>query len=260
MSAEPSSTEAPITPLPVGTDATAVILVGGTFDPPHRAHVDLPRAVRGAWCRGAGVDESRTWLVYLPAARSPHKAVGPIASDAHRVAMLTAALAGAARTVIWTDEIDRAANTGESYSVVTAQRARTVLDARPSGPATALRWLIGADQAAAFHRWREPRRLIALAEPIVMLRGAKASAADLHSQLAATGVWSSDELSAWSARVVPAPLLDHSATALRAALAGPNPDRAALARALGHQVLAYITREGLYGSGPRTYSGNMTPT
>lgn len=258
--AESSSIQATITPLPVGADAAAVIIVGGTFDPPHRAHLDLPLAVRSGWCRGAGVDESRTWLVYVPAARSPHKPAGPIASDAQRVAMLTAALVGGARTLIWTDEIDRAPNTGESFSVVTAQRARTTLDARPSGSATVLRWLIGADQAAAFHRWREPRRLISLAEPIVMLRGVKASAADLDAQLAATGVWSSDELAAWSARVVAAPRLDHSATVIRAALAAPTLDRAALARALGHQVLAYITREGLYGCGPRTYSGNMTPT
>jgi nicotinate-nucleotide adenylyltransferase len=87
-----------ITPLPVPKGAAAVLLCGGVFDPPHKAHVEIPRRVRDElFGRGA-------WLVYVPAAKSPHKLDGPVASDEERVEMLRLATARVARCAIWTDE------------------------------------------------------------------------------------------------------------------------------------------------------------
>lgn len=80
----------------------AVLLMGGTFDPPHVAHVAQARsALRRAMAPGA-------WLVLVPAARSPLKRGGPGARDRDRVAMLRAAFAGVGRATVWTDELDRA--------------------------------------------------------------------------------------------------------------------------------------------------------
>lgn len=167
MTAPPD--RAPVTPLPLGPGARRVLLFGGTFDPPHTGHTRLPAAARDRlW---PGRDDA--WIVFVPAARSPHKTTAARASDEDRVAMLRRAAEGIARAVVWTDEIDRArwsASRGveaPSYTVDTVDRAREVL---PAAPRIELRLLIGADQAAAFHRWRSPRRIIALAPPVVMSR------------------------------------------------------------------------------------------
>ena len=136
------------TPMPIGNAGQPglaigprlVVLFGGTFDPPHRGHVELPVRVRDELERRAGcVGEG--WLVYVPAARSPHKERGPVVSDADRVEMLGRAIAGVPRAGVWTEEIDRARAQQEaggdgrdaratepSFTVETVRRARRWLD------------------------------------------------------------------------------------------------------------------------------------
>jgi nicotinate-nucleotide adenylyltransferase len=151
---------------------TTVVLFGGTFDPPHLAHAQLAHEARD---RAAADHPGSAWLLAVPAARSPHKSAGPIASDAHRAAMLRLAFADVPRAAVWTDELDRAAaaraaaKPDASFAIDTLRRARAWLDAH-GGSAVTLRLLIGADQALALHRWREPAALIALAPPLIMLR------------------------------------------------------------------------------------------
>jgi len=205
LSALPS--EPPITPLPVPAGTREVLLVGGVFDPPHPAHVALPALARERAAPGA-------WLVYVPASRSPLKEAAR-APDADRVRMLLLALAGMPRAGLWTDELDRApASGGPSYWIDTLARARTTL-----GPSVALRFVIGADQASQFHKWKSPREILALSEPLVLLRAPLTNRDSLLAALRAAGFWSDDELAAWSRRVVEGPLMPDSSTGARAALA-----------------------------------------
>lgn len=182
-------------------EARSVLIYGGTFDPPHRAHVELPPAA----CDALGID----WLVYVPAARNPLKSDGPRATDADRLDMLRVALAGAGRTSISTIELDRA---GPSYTIETLKAFQEKLGSR-----TTMRLLIGADQAASFHRWREPREIIRLAPPAVMLRTPMESEAALMDALRPH--WSAAELGAWRSAIVPLPIIDVAATDLRAGVA-----------------------------------------
>lgn len=223
----------PITPVPAPAEARTIIVFGGTFDPPHRAHVELPRAARERTDPGA-------WLLYVPAARSPFKASGPAASDADRLSMLRLATQDEPRTSVWTDELDRAAAGHPSYTVETLERLRSAL-----GPGPALRLLIGADQAAALHAWREPRRVVELAEPLVMMRGDAESAEGLVARLRGAGFWSEAELASWTPRIVPIPRLQISATRVRQLLADGAADER-LAPFLDPRVLAYIRSRGLY--------------
>src|SRR4051812_409359 len=217
--------------MPVPGDSGAVLMVGGVFDPPHRAHVALPAAARDAAMPDA-------WLVYTPAARSPFKPAGAAAGDADRIEMLRRALAGTPRAAIWTDELDRD-GARPSYWIETLQRARGVL-----APGVALRFFIGADQAVEFHRWRDPRGILALAEPIVLPRAPLGTPASVVEGLKAAGYWSDAELGRWRGWVLDGPVLDESASAVRAALAGS--DRRTLDRMLEPSVLAYIRQRGLY--------------
>lgn len=236
----------PISPLPVPAGVPLVIFFGGTFDPPHIAHVELARRVRDQLelrhgCAGAA------WLVFVPAARSPHKAEGPIASDEARLEMVRIAASSVERAAVWDEEIARVgASQDPSYTVETLARARGWMNDH-GGSQTVLRLLIGADQATSFHRWHEPRRIISLAEPVVMARGeAGADAASISQRMAETGFWSAEELAAWGRRIVPVGRIDASASEVRRAFAeGRSADAEGL---LAPGVSEVIRRLGLYGS------------
>jgi len=203
--------------------AKHVILFGGSFDPPHVAHVQLPGAVREA----VGAD----LIAYVPAAKAPHKLDKVQTDPAHRLAMLRLALQGIDRAAVLTDELDRAADGVPSYTVDTLQALRERMP-----PETRLRLLIGADQVRIFDTWREPKRVIELAEPWVMVRPP-----DTRESLLAS--LSDDETRAqWSPRLVDVPAMDISSTDIR--------ERAARGVSITGMVCPaveqYIQEHGLY--------------
>lgn len=219
-------------PAPIPRDARLVLVFGGTFDPPHRAHVELPLAAREA----VGADR----LLYMPASRSPLKDGIPETRAADRLAMLRAALEGRDHASISTLELDRP---GPSYTVDTLRILRTRLP-----PTTAMRLLIGADQAADFHRWREPMEVIRLAEPLVMLRAPLESRHALIESMRPH--WPADELSRWERWIVGVPMIDASATEIRRLLREQGPDAPALRDVLSEGVRTVIRERRLYRSMP----------
>lgn len=233
--------EAPITPLPTPADVRAVLLVGGVFDPPHVGHT---RSAVEARARALGED---AWIVFVPVARSPFKPLGPIASCAQRVEMMRLAAAEIPRSGVWTDEIDRAAweaehnaGPGFSYWIDTVRRARRAL-----GEGVALRFVIGCDQAKSFDAWREPRGILEIAQPIVMLRQAGDTAERLRERLAADEFWNEEELDRWRTWAVASGAPGVNSTRIRGMIrAGESRD--ILAEQVAAPVLEYIQREKLY--------------
>lgn len=234
---------------PVPPEARTVMVFGGTFDPVHVAHITLSELVR----EKLGAD----WIVYVPAARSPMRNAGPIAAARDRLAMLRLAIAGRAACSVSPIELiaaedvlpasmpdagDRgnaAALPPPSYTVDTLRKLRVL-----APHTTVLRLLIGADQAAQFHQWRQPREVIALAEPVVMLR-APSETAD-HLMAAIAPHWSPDDAAKWRSRIVEVPTMDVSATAVRAAALRGELDSADVARMLPAPVRDYIASRRLY--------------
>lgn len=219
-----------LAPSEIPRGCTHVLVRGGSFDPPTRVHIEVALEARTSWSPEA-------FVLFVPAARSPLKDASPRASDDDRLAMLRLALQGVPGCGLSRIELDRPP---PSYTVDTLR----LLRARAPW-VRQWRLLIGSDQAAQFHRWRESREVIALAPPLVVVRPPHRCADDVIADLASSGAWSPAERDAWASRIAPMLPRAGSATGVRAALArGERPERD-LARA----VLDYIVSRGLYGCG-----------
>lgn len=201
-----------------------VLLFGGSFDPPHRAHVQLPQ--QAAKAINAGL------IAYIPAGRAPHK-LDQVQTEAHhRLAMLRLALSdspGPVPTIVLTDEINRGPDQ-PSYTVDTLQAIRQRV-----GDPTELRLLIGADQLRIFSQWRMPDRVVALAEPVVMVRPPDTREALLDGL-------PEDERNAWRRRLIDIDRMDLSSTDVRVSRASGQ----AIDSMVCNTVADYIAEHGLY--------------
>lgn len=247
------STEAPITPLRLPEGVKTLILFGGSFDPITTAHTEV------VWTIHVVAMMRHTHVLFVPAAKSPLKAHGPVASDADRVAMIKAARKNSINdraptdwSSIWTDEIDRAAwerargVERPSYTIDTVRRLRQIVPA-----SVTLRLLIGSDQAVQFSKWKQHRTLRQLAEPLVLLRPPHRTVAQFIDAIAADGAGTREQL-AWATRVLPGEATGTSSTQVREALPTLPPDAARWKNSrigcqLGDKVARYIATHGLYG-------------
>lgn len=258
--------------LPAIATDRGIVLVGGTFDPPHGAHVALSLRARSRLMASHESETHEPWLLYVPAAISPfkvHQGSAAIASD--RMAMLHAAIKGAKRASVWTEEIDRAERAraegkepGPSYWIDTLRALRELVDLPGREPAlqrVKLWFIIGSDQAVQFHRWKAYREILAEAEPVVLLREPVGTPAQLKEAMERAGVWSEAEVAWWLDRVADVGLDDISSTHIRELLArcaeahgqgGEDPAaRAELGKLLPPGVIDVIRERGLYGGAIR---------
>lgn len=220
------------TPLPLPRSPATIVLLGGSFDPPTRAHLSLGAAARDS------LQDPGAWLLLVPAARSPFKRAGA-APDEHRVAMLRLAAQGIPRCDVWTDEIDRAQTDDPSFWVDTLRRARMRAER------ASFRFIIGSDQAIEFHRWREARAILELARPIILPREPVTARDRLEARLRESGEWSEAEAAALAGELVEIPAVGASSTRARELLAAASGD-AELDALLDPRVLRYIRDHGLY--------------
>lgn len=200
-----------------------IILFGGSFDPPHTAHVVLPMLVRET----VGADA----VAYIPAAKAPHKLDKVQTDPAHRLTMLRLALNDVPHATIFTDEINRGESGEPSYTVDTLAALRSRL-----GVKVTLNLLIGADQVRIFDQWREPDRIIELAEPLVMVRPP-----DSRQSLLAS-LPDDATRHEWASRLVDVPAMDVSSTAIRRRVALGEP----IGGMVHPAVERYILENNLY--------------
>ncbi|MEM9790597.1 MAG: nicotinate (nicotinamide) nucleotide adenylyltransferase [Planctomycetota bacterium] len=204
-----------------------VLVYGGTFDPPHTAHVRQPDRVR----RAINADA----VIYMPAAVSPHKQHLEQTPPDHRLAMLRLATADQPWAIVRTDELDRAARDGKpSYTVDTLEALRAELP-----DTTRLRLLIGADQLRAFHDWYRADRIVELAEPLVMVRPPDKVRTVLNAL-------PQEQRATWRPRLVSIEPMDVSSTAIRTAIRTGAPT----AGLINPAVADYIRDHGLYHDTP----------
>jgi nicotinate-nucleotide adenylyltransferase len=186
-------------------------LFGGTFDPPHRAHLALAQAA---------LDHLGLDAVHWVVAGQPWQKAGAITPALHREAMVRAAIAGEPRFVLDRSELERA---GPSYTLDTVRALHA------AHPDTEWFLILGADQHAglpSWHGWRELLQRVTLA---VANRPGASPRLDA-------------EVAQHPHRMVPMPPLDISATEIRERAARGLP----LDGRVPPAVASYIDQHGLY--------------
>lgn len=211
----------------------AVGLLGGTFDPIHRGHLDVARAAREA----LGLDE--VWLV--PARHPPHRE-NPIASAAHRFAMAALALAEDDSLRLSDAEMER---TGPSFTIETLD----LLESRHPHLKGAFIFLAGVDAFRDIRTWRRWDELIDRCHFAVVSRPGDA-ARTVREDLPELAERMHDAPCALTQRagifLIDAQTAPVSSTSLRAALAAERP----VDGLLPGTVATYAVQHRLYAEPP----------
>ncbi len=192
--------------------STRIGIFGGSFSPPHVAHLAVAEAARDQ----VGLDR----VVWIPAATPPHKQGRAIAEAHHRLAMTRLAVAGNEAFEVSDREIARG---GVSYTVETLRAVQA------AHPETRFHLVLGGDSLAQLSSWREPEEILRRIPLVVYPRpGADLAGVDPAVMARAT--------------VLDRPLLDPSSTAIRRLLRAGYSAR----YLVPDPVLAYIAEHGLY--------------
>lgn len=147
---------APGTGEPAPEDAGAperFALFGGTFDPPHLGHLVAAQDVVEALDLDA--------LYFVPAAVPPHKRDEIFSPGRLRLEMLRASIGGDLRLAASDMELRRE---GPSFTV------DTLRELRRRRPDAVLHFVLGVDQFAELHAWKEPEEVARLARLVVITR------------------------------------------------------------------------------------------
>jgi len=128
-------------------------VLGGTFDPIHKAHLAVAEEVRIR----LGLAE----ILFIPAGRPWLKAGSPISAAEHRLEMVRLAIADKAYFKLSTLEIERA---GPSYTV------DTIVELKRQRADDELFSILGWDNFDQLPQWREPGRLITMCQLVVVPR------------------------------------------------------------------------------------------
>ena len=190
---------------------------GGTFDPIHRGHLHIANGLR----EKLDLDQ----IIWVVAGKPPHKRGQIVSEDDDRIAMVRLALGETSDDIVSRVEVDRP---GPSYTADTLETLTAEM-----GPARYF-FLMGEDSLRDFPTWRDPERILDLADLGVV--GRPGIDADLARLTAA--------LPALTGKVHLAPLaeLPYSSSEIRQRVADGLP----IDDLTVEPVVRYIRDHGLY--------------
>ncbi|MDC7232673.1 MAG: nicotinate (nicotinamide) nucleotide adenylyltransferase [Spirochaetales bacterium] len=188
-----------------------LVMLGGTFNPPHLGHLKIAEAVKNHF----GYHK----LVLVPSYTPPHKDITEDVSFHQRMKMVELSVQGWEDVIVSPCEYERK---GISYSVDTIRYLKETY--KPEGNPGLI---IGDDLVPGFSRWRKVDELVTEADIIVCHRGKP-----------------EDLVFPWPHRYFQNPIFEASSTDIREGIRKGED----VSRLLPEGVLSYIREEGLYGS------------
>jgi nicotinate-nucleotide adenylyltransferase len=197
-----------------------VAVLGGTFNPPHHAHL---------LCASEAADQlGLDSVVLMPAFTPPHKEVPDEPGPEVRLALCELAVAGDERLSVSRLELDRG---GPSFTVDTLR----VLHARH--PEHELIFIVGGDMAASLPTWKDPLAVLELARLAIAERSGALRRDIIERLTAEYGEDVTDRLDFFDM-----PRMDVSSTEIRRRVAAGRTIRYLVPDA----VADHIARAGLY--------------
>ena len=194
-------------------------IMGGTFDPIHLGHLATAESVRELFA----LDE----ILFIPAARPPHKRGKTVTDERHRLAMTRLATQSNKFFRVSDMELKR---TGLSYTLDTMNELHKTF-----GDAAELFFIIGADSLADLSKWHAARELVAKCHFIATTR--QGVDADFTAVEKFFGAAANEHI-----HRVTTPGLEISSTDLRRRVK----DGRSIKYLVPEAVEEYILREGLY--------------
>lgn len=195
-------------------------IFGGTFDPIHSGHLIIATELQYA------LDLEQ--VLFVASGHPPHKADQTISPDADRLTMLQLAIADNPAFAISTLDLERP---GPSY---TADLLALLHEQHPEAQ---LVFLMGEDSVRDLPTWRQPERIVALAELGVATRP------NIETDLEA--IYRRVPAARGRITIAPTTLIDISASELRRRVRAGAPIRYLVPAA----VESYIMTTGLYQPG-----------
>ena len=174
----------------------SILLFGGSFDPIHHGHLIV--------CRYAAEKLGVARVILIPSASPPHKREATLTPAADRVELCRLAVRDDALFEVSDWEAQQA---GPNYTLYTVQH---FLETEP--PGTKLYWLIGLDSLAELPTWYRVGELASLCT--VVTAGRPGSAWPSRESL--TDLMTSEQINELEAHYLDSPLIDISATDVRA--------------------------------------------
>ncbi len=190
-------------------------ILGGSFDPPHVAHL----VIASEACHALGLER----VLFVPAAAPPHKGAGERTPAAVRLEMTSLAIDDDLRFTASGIEIEK----GLVYTVDTLR----ALGERHAGHE--LVFIMGSDSLLQLESWHEPQELLSLCSLAVAPRPGDAP----EAIAAAAARWDGDRVG-----LLDLPLLDISSSVVRERAARGRPIRYLVPR----RVEQYIQETRLY--------------
>jgi len=192
-------------------------LLGGSFDPPHLAHLALARQAQ----RALALDELR----WLPAGAPWQKAGREMADGTHRAAMIRALVADEPGQVVDERELHRQ---GLTYTIDTVRALQA------EQPQAQWFFILGQDQYARFDTWRDWPELLQRLTLAVAGRAGQPPQAPAALQAVPHRIQTLD-----------LPAMPHAASDIRHALAHGQ----SVTPLVGERVAGYIDQHRLYTRG-----------
>jgi len=214
-----------------------IAIFGGTFDPIHSGHVQAAKAAARRFRLNR--------ILFVPTGHPPHKTSNGLTDFRHRFAMVALACEEDPRFVPSLLESPDV-HPGLHYSINTVRRVRRMLR-----PEDKLYFLIGIDAWLDLPHWKQFRRLLGLADFIVVSRPGfdnheieKVVPPDLVSRQKARVSSHQIELSQTTVHILPNVEVPVASRDLRRTLQ----QKENIAGLVPPQVEQYILKEGLYSS------------
>jgi nicotinate-nucleotide adenylyltransferase len=133
-------------------------LYGGTFDPPHNAHLTLAEWVQK--------ELQLEYIYFIPTAIHAFKNNSDLSPPLIRLKLVKKAIEGYDKFRVSRIELDRPET---SYTVHTLKKFRQFENL----PKCELYYMMGSDNLAELHRWKDPELIMKLAKIVVLRRSVK---------------------------------------------------------------------------------------